>query len=198
MRCLMLSLLVVFTSAVVSLQSCRPLMRQEPVNEAERVVSNASNLQVFATKGKERGFCMVKSRLGGSDRDVELLTTDGSLSDKQLELILNSLNVWENLSFVTSLVAALGGFVGGVLTIPISSKMGVSMIAMFSMGGITLNSTAQHRDARLRRVISDAEEQVFDEKHMQKFINSLRSTKPAHEGGCDHVKNEIKSAAQEK
>ena len=55
MRGLVLSLLVIFTSAMVGLPSCRPLMRQEPVNEAERVVS-ASGLQVFATKGKERGF----------------------------------------------------------------------------------------------------------------------------------------------
>ena len=52
---------------------------------------------------------MVKSRLGGGDRDVELLTTGGSLSDKQLELILNTLSVWENVAVVTQIVSLLAG-----------------------------------------------------------------------------------------
>ena len=196
MRVWVLSLLVVLTSTVIGLQSCRPLVRQEPVNEAERAVS-PSGLQVFATKGKERGFCMVKSKIGGDDKDIELLTTEGSLNDKQLERILNSLGIWEQaMVYVDYLVMAttIGATAGAMIaSAPLATL--IAPVALFGVAQGSLVLTIQQRDKRMRKVISDREEQVFNDKKMQKFIDRLRTAEPIHEGGCDHVKSKFKTAA---
>ena len=86
-------------STFVALNGCKPLARQEPVNQAEMAIS-ASGIQVVATKGKERGFCMLQSQVDGSDKDVELLTAEGSLSDKQIEKTLNSLGIWGTVKYI--------------------------------------------------------------------------------------------------
>ena len=193
MRGLVLSLLVVLVSALVVLQGCRPLVRQEPVNEAERAVTG-SGIQVIAAKGEKRGFCMLKSHADDA-KNIELLTTRGSLNDKQIEKVLNSLGIWEQVNLFLGALVMGGGF-GAVLgTVLASAPLSavVLPIGVFAMGHSSLVLTVQQRDKRMRKVISDTEEQVFNDKKMQKFIDALRSTDPAHEGGCDHIKDKLKS-----